>query len=54
MWHNSNNDCVRVMVSPGMPARATSSGIVTCRSTSSADAPGKRATTSTMAGAGSG
>src|SRR5579872_7449435 len=37
-----------------MPAIVTSSGIVTWRSTSSADAPGNLAMTSTMAGAGSG
>ena len=41
-------------VRPGMPAKVTSKGIVTCFSTSSADAPGKRVTTSTVGGAGSG
>ena len=49
-----NNDLLRVDFSPGMPARATSSGIVTWRSTSSAEAPGYWATTSMIAGAGSG
>ena len=38
----------------GMPARAISSGMVTWRSTSSAEKPGYWATTSMMAGAGSG
>ena len=38
----------------GMPARDTSSGMVTWRSISSAEAPGHWATISTMAGAGSG
>src|SRR5438094_761709 len=41
-------------LSPGMPANVTSKGMVTCRSTSSADAPGNKANTSTIAGAGSG
>ncbi len=35
-----NSDLLRVDCNPGMPARAISSGIVTSRSTSSAEAPG--------------
>ena len=47
-------DLLRVEVRPAMPDSATSIGIVTCRSISSAEAPGYWATTSMIAGAGSG
>jgi hypothetical protein len=43
-----------IFFKPGMPENVTSRGMVTCRSTSSADAPGNSAITSTIAGAGSG
>ena len=49
-----NTVLVFMACNPGIPASATSSGIVTWRSTSSAEAPGNSATTSTVGGAGSG
>ena len=51
---NPNTVLVFMTCKPGIPARVTSKGMVTWRSTSSADAPGNCATTSTVGGAGSG
>ncbi len=49
-----NTVLVFMIRKPGMPASVTSKGMVTWRSTSSADAPENCATTSTVGGAGSG
>ena len=51
---SSKSELLRVYFRPGIPARVISSGMVTCRSTSSAEAPGNWAITSTIGGAGSG
>jgi hypothetical protein len=47
-------DSDRISLSPGMPSRAISIGIVIWRSISSADHPGYWVITSTMGGEGSG
>ena len=44
----------RISVSPGMPVSITSTGMVICRSISSADHPGYWVITSTIGGDGSG
>ena len=54
MCDNPKSDLLRKYLSLDMPAKVTSSGTVTWRSTSSAEAPGNWAMTSTIAGAGSG